>query len=89
MCLLQGAELATLLTQQQYKRVVYCGDGENDLCPVLSLGQSDLVLARKGYGLHKLLQQRAETPGKATCKASLRLWNSHAELAELLRKHAA
>ena len=83
----QGAEVATLLTQQQYRRVIYCGDGENDLCPALALSSGDLVLARKGYGLHKLLAKRAETPGKATCKAALRLWSTHAELAELLRKH--
>ena len=84
----QGAEVDSLLTEQQYRRVVYCGDGENDLCPALHLAPGDLVLARKGYGLHKLLTKRASLPGEQQCKATVRLWATHAELAELLRKHA-
>ena len=33
------------------------GDGENDLCPVLSLKNSDYVLARKNYRLHKVISK--------------------------------
>ena len=81
--------MASLLTEQQYRRVVYCGDGENDLCPALHLAPGDLVLARKGFGLHRLLTQRAEGGTEQQCKAAVRLWGTHAELAELLRKHVA
>ena len=81
--------MASLLTEQQYRRVVYCGDGENDLCPTLHLAPGDLVLARRGFGLHRLLTQRAEMRHERQCKATVRLWGTHAELAELLRKHAA
>lgn len=34
-------------TASPFKRIIYCGDGANDLCPCLALLPSDHVLARK------------------------------------------
>lgn len=38
-----------------YDRVVYVGDGRNDLCPVLGLTERDIAVVRKGYPLAKTL----------------------------------
>ena len=42
---------------QQYTRIVYTGDGQNDLCPLLQLAEGDVGVARRGYGLDKALSQ--------------------------------
>lgn len=42
-------------SDQKYSRVVYVGDGKNDLCPLLQLGKGDVGVVRKGYGLEKAL----------------------------------
>ena len=39
----------------KYTKVVYTGDGHNDLCPVVQLGMGDVGVVRKGYGLEKAL----------------------------------
>lgn len=45
--MVQGQELEALRAATPYQRVVYCGDGANDLCPSLALASTDTVLARK------------------------------------------
>ena len=40
---------------EKYSRVVYVGDGQNDLCPLLQLGKGDVGVVRKGYSLDKAL----------------------------------
>ncbi len=50
--LCKGAELRRLREESvavglPYKRIVYCGDGANDLCPALALGEQDVLLARR------------------------------------------
>ena len=44
---MQGQELEALRAAFPYKRIIFCGDGANDLCPSLALLPSDYVLARK------------------------------------------
>jgi len=36
-----------------YDKIVYVGDGHNDICPSLSLSSNDVVVARKGLHLAK------------------------------------
>ncbi|XP_076625500.1 pyridoxal phosphate phosphatase PHOSPHO2 [Colletes latitarsis] len=38
-----------------FDRIVYVGDGKNDLCPILRLSERDLVFPRKDYMLMKIL----------------------------------
>ena len=45
--LLQGRELRELRAARPFQRIVFCGDGANDLCPALTLGPDDTVLVRK------------------------------------------
>ena len=40
-----------------YTTLVYTGDGRNDLCPLLQLGEGDVGVARKGFGLDKALSK--------------------------------
>lgn len=42
--------------RQHYDRVLYVGDGSNDVCPALWLGPRDAVFARRGLALAKALQ---------------------------------
>lgn len=55
-------------------RVVYVGDGGNDYCPVLRMGSENVVLARKGFPLHKKIVEEEKT------RAEVRVWNTAEEL---------
>lgn len=57
--LCKGCELAALRAATPARRVVYCGDGANDLCPALALGPGDVVLCRSGHRLEALIAERA------------------------------
>ncbi len=64
------------------RKVVYAGDGINDLCPSLRLGEGDCVLARRGHALAAAL-----TGSHAGCAAArVRLWSTHDELHALVRE---
>lgn len=67
-----------------YKRVIYCGDGANDLCPASKLGPKDAVLARKGYDLDSLIQKRIKSPEEI--QARVFVWETHQQLFKLLRQ---
>ena len=82
--MLQGSELKALRQKAPYKRIVYCGDGANDLCPALRLQTGDVVLARKSYDLDLLIQKRRGTT--ACVKAEVQVWETHQQLFQLLRR---
>lgn len=65
----------------QTMRVVYIGDGGNDLCPAQSLGPDDFVMARAGYALDKMLQDPAV---HATIKARVHRWNGASDILDAL-----
>lgn len=58
-------------------RIVYVGDGGNDHCPVLRMGSEGVVLARKGFPLHRKVLERPPL-------AEVRLWDSPVELKGLI-----
>ncbi len=83
----QGQELENLRRRHPYQRIVYCGDGANDLCPALSLTPSDVVLARAGFALDRLISERAagrDEDGRIV--ARVHRWADHEELFELVQK---
>ncbi|KAK9868326.1 hypothetical protein WJX84_003439 [Apatococcus fuscideae] len=82
--LCKGQELEVVRTASPFKRIIYCGDGANDLCPCLALLPSDHVLARKGFPLHKLIDARAKDkdPSRKVA-ANVQLWETHEELLRL------
>lgn len=63
----------------QYGRVVYVGDGGNDLCPAFCLRAQDVVMPRAGFRLEALL--------KAECgvRARVSVWSSGADVLQELK----
>jgi len=58
--LCKGLVMSSFLRQAAYLRRIYVGDGGGDFCPCTKLFENDVILARKGYPLAKLLQKRKE-----------------------------
>ena len=54
----EGGDTTTSTRRRRHRRVIYSGDGENDLCPSLRLVADDAVLVRRGRGLERLLRER-------------------------------
>ena len=74
-----------------YSRVVYIGDGSNDLCPGLTLRAQDYLLPRKGFSLWKKLEKmrlKQGTSGRQVA-ASVVGWDSGVEIRTLLENIAA
>ena len=83
----QGQELENLRRQYPYQRIVYCGDGANDLCPALSLTPSDAVLARRGHALQALIKQRAASGDEdGRVVAQVHVWDDHSHLFSLVQR---
>lgn len=73
-----------------YSRVVYVGDGSNDLCPGLTLRPQDYLMPRKGFSLWKKLEKmrvKQGTPGKQIV-ATVIGWDSGVEVRTLLENIA-
>jgi phosphoethanolamine/phosphocholine phosphatase len=88
---LQGLELRTLRESLRHGRVAYAGDGANDLCPALSLGPEDIVFARKGHALERLLAERGafSSNGERKVAAKVHTWDSHDDLLRLIQAEFA
>ena len=84
--LCKGQELEALRRRAAYARVVYAGDGANDLCPALILSAGDAVLARAGHALAALIAERARGPPEGRVQAQVLLWRDHAELFRLVKR---
>ncbi|XP_060854836.1 pyridoxal phosphate phosphatase PHOSPHO2-like isoform X1 [Rhopalosiphum padi] len=48
---------------QKYDKILYFGDGHNDLCPILKLTKNDIAFPRLGYILENLLKSHS-TPAE-------------------------
>ena len=64
---------------QKYTRVVYVGDGLNDLCPLLQLNSTDVGVVRRGFSLDKAL-----TKGSHDMKAMIRIGDFLQELGAMI-----
>lgn len=87
--LCKGAEVSRIQAYGQYRRIVYAGDGLNDVCPALRLGADDVLLARSGHPLAVYLQ--AAGAGQASApmpKARVVFWDTHEQLEALVKEHA-
>ncbi|XP_011250998.2 pyridoxal phosphate phosphatase PHOSPHO2 [Camponotus floridanus] len=62
---------------KRYERIVYVGDGKNDLCPILRLSQTDLACPRKRYALIETL---SKLPRDASTKAKVIPWDDGRDL---------
>ena len=62
-----------MLSERNYARVVYLGDGAGDVCPCMRLRAQDFVLARQHY------------PGGATCSLLHQAMQCGARMAKCFR----
>ncbi|WIA08413.1 hypothetical protein OEZ85_007851 [Tetradesmus obliquus] len=76
------------LCSGSYGRIVYAGDGANDICPALSLGPNDVVLARAGEALAAYAAAAAQDSTMQQFAAPVFVWHTHEELAQLVREHS-
>jgi hypothetical protein len=86
--LCKGHEVARIMGQHLYDRVVYAGDGANDVCPALQLRANDVLLVRVGHGLAAYLAAAAADTSMRQVQASVYYWDSHEQLASLVQQHA-
>lgn len=63
---------------KKYSKILYFGDGKNDLCPVLKLTQSDVAFPRSGYVLENLLKSH-------TIQATVVTWCTGNDIYEYLK----
>lgn len=61
-------------------RIVYIGDGRNDVCPALKLTDNDFVFARKGF---RLLKRLEKMPARDV-KAAVCSWESGHDIKSML-----
>jgi Putative Phosphatase len=93
--LCKGAELRRLRTAAPlsagggWGRVVYAGDGANDICPALALGPRDVVLARAGEALARYAAEAPADPNARQLRAAVHVWHNHEQLARLVREHTS
>ena len=89
--LCKGRELAVVRAAHPGRRIVYCGDGANDLCPALALGPQDVLLARAGHALERMVAERqaGRTSDGRKVAAAVHSWASHEELFRLVQHHEA
>lgn len=55
--LCKGTALKEVLAERSFSKIVYIGDGGNDVCPSMVLSEGDHVVARDGYTLAKRLKE--------------------------------
>ncbi|NXF26765.1 PHOP1 phosphatase, partial [Rhodinocichla rosea] len=69
----------------EFQRVLYVGDGANDFCPAGTLTAADVAFPRKGYPMHRLIQESQEKqPG--AFQAAVVPWESAVEVARYLQE---
>lgn len=68
---------------KQFDRIVYVGDGKNDLCPILRLSHADLACPRKDYVLVKLL---SKLPHHLSLEAKVLPWRDGTDLLRKLEE---
>ena len=64
--------------------VLFIGDGHNDICPANSLKKGDLVCARTGYRMAKVLKQQEEL-GEKQLQADFFEWNDGKEIEDFIK----
>ena len=58
--LCKGTALKEILPEHSFSKIVYIGDGRNDVCPSMALREGDHVIARDGYTLAKKLKELSD-----------------------------
>ena len=67
--LCKGEELRAIVATGGYRRVIYGGDGANDVCPARALREGDVLLARAGHALARYAVADAAAAAAAAAAA--------------------
>ncbi|KAI4894691.1 hypothetical protein NFI96_001392 [Prochilodus magdalenae] len=68
-----------------FQKVFYIGDGANDVCPTLALGQKDTAFPRRDFPMHRVIQDmQREQPG--IYKPMVMPWASGEDVVDCLKK---
>ena len=73
--LCKGSTMKYFYKNRNYQEIKYFGDGDNDLCPALSLSEKDTVYPRKDFKLSKHLATE-----KFDIKAKVVSWNDGSDI---------
>ena len=68
--------LKELLAERSFSKIVYIGDGGNDLCPSMALSEGDHVVARDGYTLAKRLKELSDNGNPVSASVHTMDFNS-------------
>lgn len=75
-----------------YEKVVYVGDGQNDFCPILRLGENDIACVRNNYKCADLVRRSKEgkhvdeSDGKKYfIEPQVCIWDDGAQILDFLR----
>lgn len=68
---------------RSYEKIVYVGDGRNDLCPILRLSEIDLACPRKDY---PLIERLNKLPTSVSTKAKIMPWQDGMDLRRSLEQ---
>ncbi|KAM4626705.1 pyridoxal phosphate phosphatase PHOSPHO2 isoform 1-T4 [Discoglossus pictus] len=64
----------------RYAKIVYIGDGSNDLCPITFLKKGDIAMPREGYTLQKRIAKEIDL-----IDSSISVWSTGAEILSQLK----
>lgn len=98
--LCKGQIMEDFISEQEnagivYDRVVYVGDGLNDICPMLRLKTNDLACARAGYQCVKTLEHIAlnkplpKTGETYKMKSEICIWNDGKDILNAVKKRGS
>nr|XP_023029762.1 pyridoxal phosphate phosphatase PHOSPHO2-like isoform X1 [Leptinotarsa decemlineata] len=96
--LCKGQIMEEFLKEQQerglpYERVLYCGDGLNDFCPILRLGEGDLACVRAEYKCAEIVAKAKDgsykdEEGKSRdVKSDVFVWNDGYEIINYIKQN--
>lgn len=71
--------------KRPFQRVFYVGDGANDVCPCLALGERDVAFARRNFPMHTILSDLQSTQSQQL-RATLQPWSSGQDIVERLQR---
>jgi len=63
-----------------FEKVYYTGDGGNDICPAMKLGEDDIVFVRKNYAMDKILKHGSWKGQLVDVKARIVFWENAKEI---------
>ena len=76
----KGKIMLDYAKNRNYSFTVYVGDGQNDFCPMLKLGENDLAFVRKGFALQRHIE-KMKLEG-CEIKAKITYWETGTEIHE-------